>query len=139
MSAADPNLDRIAAALGGDISGGEVLAPGPGHSAGDRSLSVKPDAAALDGFLVRSFAGDDQIACRDYVREKLGLPKREAGKSKDKSGEPQGREYREKVARALHKIAASIKVVDLYPERDDGSDVTDFVGKDRAGCKFVQA
>src|SRR5262249_38802886 len=46
----------------------------PGHSAGDRSLSVKLDSAAPDGFLVHSFAGDDPIVCRDYVRQKLGLP-----------------------------------------------------------------
>jgi hypothetical protein len=48
-------------------------APGPGHSAADRSLSVKLDAAAPDGFIVTSFAGDDALACKDYVREKLGL------------------------------------------------------------------
>ena len=29
---------------------------------------------APDGFLVHCFAGDDPIACKDYVREKLGLP-----------------------------------------------------------------
>jgi putative DNA primase/helicase len=29
---------------------------------------------APDGFIVHSFAGDDPIACRDYVREKCGLP-----------------------------------------------------------------
>jgi hypothetical protein len=35
---------------------------------------VKIDANAPDGFLVHSFANDDPIACRDYVRQKLGLP-----------------------------------------------------------------
>jgi RecA-family ATPase len=29
---------------------------------------------APDGFLVNSFAGDDDLACKDYVRERLGLP-----------------------------------------------------------------
>jgi hypothetical protein len=55
-------LREIARALGGEISGGEVLAPGPGHSAKDRSLSIKPSG---DGkFLVHSFAYDDPMVCR---------------------------------------------------------------------------
>ena len=68
------NLHSLAAALGGEVSGGQVLAPGPQHSPQDRSLSIKPDAAAPDGFIVHSFSGDDAIACKDYVRKKLGLP-----------------------------------------------------------------
>jgi AAA domain len=68
-----PGLQAIAAALGGEISNGQVLAPGPGHSAADRSLAVKLDTNAPDGFLTHSFAGDDPIVCRDYVREKAGL------------------------------------------------------------------
>jgi hypothetical protein len=64
----------LARALGGDVSGGQVLAPGPGHSAKDRSLSVKVDASAPDGFLVFSHAGDDPIQCRDDVRQKAGIP-----------------------------------------------------------------
>ena len=34
-------LQSWARALGGEVSGGQVLCPGPGHSAKDRSLSVK--------------------------------------------------------------------------------------------------
>jgi hypothetical protein len=49
----------IARALGGDVAGHNVLAPGPGHSRADRSLSIKIDAAAKDGFIVHSFAGGD--------------------------------------------------------------------------------
>src|SRR5262249_48466211 len=52
----------------------QILCPGPGHSAKDRSLAVKPDIAAKSGFVVHSHSGDDPIACRDYVRQKLGLP-----------------------------------------------------------------
>ena len=70
-----PSLRAIAAALGGVVSGNGVLAPGPDHhSPHDRSLSVTPDAKAPGGFLVHSFAGDDELRCKDYVREKLGLP-----------------------------------------------------------------
>jgi RecA-family ATPase len=68
------NLQTLARALGGEVSRGQVPAPGPGHSAKDRSLSVMLDASAPDGFIVNSFSSDDPIACRDYVRERLGLP-----------------------------------------------------------------
>jgi hypothetical protein len=67
-------LSQIAAALDGEISGDQVLAHGPDHSAKDRSMSVRLDPAATDGFLVHSFAGDDPIECKDYVRDRLGLP-----------------------------------------------------------------
>jgi RecA-family ATPase len=70
-----PNLQTLARALGGEVSDGEVRAPGPKHSPRDRSLSVKLDGNAPDGFLVHTFSpADDPIACRDYVRERLGLP-----------------------------------------------------------------
>jgi hypothetical protein len=60
--------------LGGDVHGDKISAPGPNHSATDRSLTVwlKPDAP--EGFTVHSHAGDDAITCRDYVRQKGGLP-----------------------------------------------------------------
>src|SRR5262249_3921184 len=69
-----PNLKQIARALGGEVAGDQVRAPSPGHSAKDRSLSVKLDASAPDGFVVHSFTEADQIRCKDYVREKAGLP-----------------------------------------------------------------
>src|SRR3954453_12046732 len=60
--------------LGGDIAGAsQVLAPGPNHSPGDRSLSVKLDPRAPEGFIVHSFAADDPIKCRDHVRDRAGL------------------------------------------------------------------
>jgi putative DNA primase/helicase len=66
---------NIAAALGGQVAGpNAALCPGPGHSPRDRSLAVRLDPAAPDGFLVHSHAGDDWAECRDYVRERLGLP-----------------------------------------------------------------
>jgi hypothetical protein len=65
------DLRTVASALGGDVSGGQVLAPGPGHRQADRSMSVK----IVDGeVLVNSFAGDDPLQCKDYVRQRLGLP-----------------------------------------------------------------
>ncbi|MBR1362931.1 AAA family ATPase [Bradyrhizobium ottawaense] len=66
-------LREVALALGGVVSGNQVLAPGPSHSAGDQSLSVRLDSSAPGGFLVHSFAGDDPLRCKDYVRDKLGV------------------------------------------------------------------
>ena len=69
------DVRSLAAALGGDISGRDsVRAPGPGHSPADRSLSIKVDLSAPGGFVVKSFADDDPILCKDYVRERAGLP-----------------------------------------------------------------
>ena len=57
-----PDVRAAARALGGDISGRDgVVCPGPGHSRQDRSLSVRLDSTAPDGFVVHSFAGDDPI------------------------------------------------------------------------------
>lgn len=75
---------QVAAALGGVVSGREVLAPGPGHSPGDRSLSIKLDSTAPDGMLVYSFAGDDPLTCKDYVRERLGLGRWEPKRSESR-------------------------------------------------------
>jgi putative DNA primase/helicase len=67
-------LHSWARALDGQVHGEQVLAPGPGHSTKDRSLSVKLSSDSPDGFIVHSHAGDDPIACKDYVRGRLGLP-----------------------------------------------------------------
>ncbi|MCM5558084.1 toprim domain-containing protein [Pleomorphomonas sp. JP5] len=65
---------RVAAAiLGGEANGANAYVPGPGHSKTDRSLSIRFDPAAPEGFVVNSHAGDDPIACRDYVKAKLGF------------------------------------------------------------------
>jgi putative DNA primase/helicase len=73
----------IANALGGDVIGRDgVSAPGPGHSKADRSLSIKLNSRAPGGFVVFSHAGDDPIACRDYVRDRLGLGQWERGQGR---------------------------------------------------------
>jgi putative DNA primase/helicase len=78
------DLRTIARVLGGEISGRQILAPGPGHSPRDRSLSIRISSEAPDGFVVHSFAGDDPIACKNYVRERLGLPEWEPGDEQDR-------------------------------------------------------
>jgi putative DNA primase/helicase len=73
----------VAYALGGDVTGRDSAnVPGPGHSKADRSLSIKLDSRAPDGFVVCSHAGDDPMACRDHVRDKLGLGRWERGKER---------------------------------------------------------
>jgi putative DNA primase/helicase len=68
------DLQSLRAALGGDIVGrNQILCPGPGHRPQDRSLSIKLTGSG--GFVCHSFAGDPWRDCRDYVREKLGLPR----------------------------------------------------------------
>lgn len=68
------DIRRAAALLGGiAVRGDCILAPGPGHSRHDRSLSIRFDPNAPDGFLVHSFANDNWVACRDLIRERLGL------------------------------------------------------------------
>jgi hypothetical protein len=50
-----------------------------------------------------------------------------------------GRAHGQKVARALQPVAASVKVVDLYPDRSDGSDVSDWLESDTVGVQLIQA
>jgi Toprim domain len=84
MTLAQLNLRAIARALGGEVSGRRVLAPGPHHSPKDRSLCVSLAPATPSGFLVHSFAGDDPIQCKDYVRARLGLPAWQPGDEQDR-------------------------------------------------------
>jgi putative DNA primase/helicase len=78
------DLRTLRAALGGEIIGGQLLCPGPGHSSRDRSLSITLSPSAPDGFLVFSHSGDDWRDCRDYVRSRLGLPEWQPGDEHDR-------------------------------------------------------
>jgi hypothetical protein len=69
------SLQQLARALNGKIRNGQVIAAGPGHSPDDESLSVTLSDTADGGFIVKSFAEDDWRLCKDFVLEKLGLPK----------------------------------------------------------------
>jgi 5S rRNA maturation endonuclease (ribonuclease M5) len=252
-----PPIARVAELLGGDVRNGEVLAPGPQHSAADRSMAVQLNPNAPDGFVVHSFSGDDDVACKDYVRSKLGLPAFQPKTGNGKTGggwqfvrqhvyrkadgtphlrktkkidpagkkqfpqehwdghdwvngvpegwpkhpyrlpelskapatnviyvtegerdadslaklgftattiggvsstwtpelvehfrdrrvvilvdaDPQGRQYGEKTARALDPVTTSLKLIDLFPDRTDGRDVTDFLERDTSAIKLMQ-
>jgi putative DNA primase/helicase len=78
------DLQNIAHALGGEVSGCQVLAPGPGHSSDDRSLAVRPVQNAPDGLLIYSHSGDDWQTCRDHVLSRLGITRRRAFKVYEK-------------------------------------------------------
>jgi hypothetical protein len=49
-----------------------------------------------------------------------------------------GRGHAQKVARANNAVAASLRILDLYPERTDGSDVSDWLIDDSAGARLAQ-
>lgn len=72
------SLDSIAQALGGEVNGNMVRAPGPDHSPSDRSLGIWITTTGED-ITVDSKAGDDPIRCKDYARERIGLPRWEPG------------------------------------------------------------
>ena len=74
------DLRTAARALGGEVSGRGIVCPGPGHSARDRSLSVLFSPSAPGGFIVRSHAGDDDFAAKDFVRQRLGLDPRDGAR-----------------------------------------------------------
>ncbi|WP_262273295.1 DUF7146 domain-containing protein [Microvirga yunnanensis] len=71
MSSLD--LRSAALALGGDVVGQQILFAPPGHSRQDRSASLCFDPKAPGGFVIHSFAGDDPLPIRDYVKERLRL------------------------------------------------------------------
>jgi hypothetical protein len=109
------SLQQIARALNGKIRNKQVLAPGPGHSATDRSLSVALSDSG-DDVVVHSFAGDDPLECKKYVREKCGIRPRTNGNGQ--SDHDMARLIQEAVA-SQHKEPRS-KPVATYPyqERD---------------------
>ena len=69
----------IACALGGDVAGRDkIAAPGPCHSRLDRSLTVWIRGGDIT---VHSHAGDDWRVCKDYVRDRLGIDRRDERQS----------------------------------------------------------
>ena len=73
------DLRSLQRALGGEISGRQLLCPGPGHSPRDRSLAVRPSPDG-DGFVVHSHCGDAWTLCKDYVRRAARIAAVAAGR-----------------------------------------------------------
>jgi hypothetical protein len=67
-----------AAGLKCDISvaSQSVLLHPPWHSKGPFELSVSPSATDAEGFVVHSYANDDPLQCREFMRGILKLPPR---------------------------------------------------------------
>lgn len=65
------SLSHIAKALGGVVTSGQVMAPGPGHRPHDRSMAVKIGESGK--LIVHSHAGDDAMKCKAYVEQRLGI------------------------------------------------------------------
>jgi putative DNA primase/helicase len=70
-------LRSLSRALGGEVSGDHVLAPGPGHSKRDRSMAVWLDPSSPSLVRVHSFAGDDWRNCLKHAESLLGIDARE--------------------------------------------------------------
>jgi putative DNA primase/helicase len=60
-------LQEIAKVLNGNLNGEWINIRGPGHSSNDRSLGIKLDENARQGFIVNSLAGDDPNRSRAQV------------------------------------------------------------------------
>ena len=70
------DLRSIAQALGGEVSGREVLCPTPGHSRRDRGTAIRLAPGAPDGLLVSCFNGGraEALAVKDALRAAGLLP-----------------------------------------------------------------
>lgn len=77
------SLEAIAVALGGQVSGNEVLAPTPGHSTRDRGTALRIAPGAPDNLLVTCYNGGraDALAVKDRLRE-VGLLHQRSGTSR---------------------------------------------------------
>jgi len=66
------DLRELARALGGEIVGNQVLAPGPGCSPRNRSMSILLSATSPVGFIAHSFRGQPWPELRDHICSRLG-------------------------------------------------------------------
>ncbi len=67
------DLHSLARVLGGEVCNNQVFAPAQGYSPKDRSLSIRFDPHAPDGFLVHCFGAGNPLAEKDRIRNILGL------------------------------------------------------------------
>jgi hypothetical protein len=68
--ALDPGA--VARVLCGNVTGRNVVAPGPGHSRADRSLSIKIDATAPDGFAATHLRATIGVLAGTMCERRLG-------------------------------------------------------------------
>lgn len=105
-------LQAIAHALGGEVSGQQVLAPTPGHSKRDRGTAVRIAPGAPDGVLVTCYNGSqvEALAVKDLLRAAGLLPewsgKRRVLTHEEKQAIRRAEEQREAEQRAQWQAAA---------------------------------
>ncbi len=75
------DLRFLARALGGEAFHNQAYVPGIGHSQQDRSVSIRLEPRAPDGFLVHCFGAGNPVAEKNRIRELLGsfVPPTQAG------------------------------------------------------------
>ena len=127
------SLDSIARALGGEVRKGQVRAPGPGHSASDRSLSVRLTKDGQD-IVVNSFADDDWVACRDYVRQRAGLPE---WKPTATTAETIVERMSARARRARQASTASTQATEEAPAMERAEDYASFNDAEPAECRWM--
>lgn len=123
------DLRTLAHVMGGEIRGSRVVCPGPNHSSADRSLSIKLSSTAPEGFVVHSFAGDNPMECRDYVRDKAAL---------DNPFEPRNRKPRRQPRASKGAIERALIAVVNGPE-PKGTIVASYDYTDSDGALLYQA
>jgi hypothetical protein len=119
----DLTTDHIVAVMGGrKISATECAVPGPEHSKRDKSLTITIDPSAPDGFVVHSFAGEDDIACKDYVRKQLGLPAWEPSKQRSDFNGSRGQDFTQakKPADYVYQLADGTPYLKVHRYYKDG-------------------
>lgn len=140
-------LSEIARVLGGDISNGSVLAPGPNNkSKSDRSMSVSLSSSAPDGFVVHSFSPkNSEIECKDHVRRRLGLGEFKPGSNRPINLESKGTSIRvappskQSINKTIFSFISPETGETLYKKTrvdfDDGSKTFYFEPKQRGGSE----
>jgi hypothetical protein len=125
------SLDYIAQRMGGEISGGQVRCPGPGHSPKDRSVSIKIEANAPGGLVVYSHAQDDNLKVKDWVLKRLGLepfrPQRPNGGASSKIVKTY--DYKDTAGKLLYQVVR-LEPKDFRHRRPDGNGGWDYKGLD---------
>jgi hypothetical protein len=92
-------------------------------------MSVLLDARAPDGFVVYSHARDDALLCKDYVREKLGLPQ----------WQPNGRRRRPSSSDALQRrLTATLEAQTTQLEKPKGVLTAQYPYRDANGTLLYE-
>jgi Toprim-like len=143
-----PPTAKIAELLGGDKQGGQVLCPSvrspyrlpqliaaPSTRSCILSRAKKTPITSQSSAFVATTATEAAAAKWDpaltqYFKDRHVVILPDADKP--------GRKHAQKVAQAINDVAASVRIFDLYSERHDGSDVSNWLADDTAGAKLAK-